>query len=205
MDELYGLTEADVKFLKELKTDYNQRLSQLYRTEKSDDTHQAPETYIALVDVGGIPALTGGATPGAGDVPGTAECNIYQIGIQGELTLITGLSRTVFNLTPNKIQSGWLLVTRDKWGRWVATTPGLVVKIGKCTNATIQGQIGTVALWDAAAGTVGSSADLVHTGIDASALFLLGPGQTGAWVIIIGWPYGYLAVAMECSASGSSS
>lgn len=90
-----------------------------------DDTHQAPEVYIALPQEStGIPAMTRGIGTGSGgtDTPGSATCDVYKI-VDGELES-TGLSKEVFNLTDSAIPHDWILILRDKFGRWVVPPVG---------------------------------------------------------------------------------
>jgi hypothetical protein len=100
------------------------------------EDHQAPETYIAKPQtVDGIPKLlpsgsgTGTDVSGSAyDEPGKADCDIYQILIDGttgdpELHLI-GLNLTVYNITESDLDQAWIVVTRTKFGKWVAVTGG---------------------------------------------------------------------------------
>lgn len=94
------------------------------------DDSMAPEVYIALPPSGGIPALdsiTVGTSsdnpPAEGDRPGHAVCNIYQI-VDGELKLISGITRTVYNLSESEIAQDWILIQRDKFGRWLPSQGG---------------------------------------------------------------------------------
>lgn len=87
-----------------------------------EDNPQAPECYIALASQG-IPACegsTGTAGPDfiEGDQPGAADCEIFRI-IDDSL-VSTGLTKRVFNLSSTAIDAGWIQVSRDKFGSWIA-------------------------------------------------------------------------------------
>ncbi len=85
----------------------------------------APEVYIAITPVDGIPAIDA-------FVPGSAECDVYRILLnevgtadppetEPGLELVDGVTRTVYNLTESAIiGESWVLVVRDKFGSWIA-------------------------------------------------------------------------------------
>ena len=101
---------------------------------------QSPDIYVALPPSGGIPALTlSGSSPGVGDTPGSATCDIYRIDSSGDLEAITGLDKTVYNLSFVKIQFWWVIVERSKQGKWLAINPGSV-GFDRC-NCTLKGAI----------------------------------------------------------------
>lgn len=120
-------------------------------TERSwDETedHQAPEVYVAKPQTSaGIPALleasigVGTGSPiGTGtldsgstyDEPGKAECDIYQILVDGtsgdpELHPVTEFSHIVHNITKSALSQDWVQIHRTKYGKWLALPgpPGL--------------------------------------------------------------------------------
>jgi hypothetical protein len=105
-----------------------------------DSTPISPEVYIAKVqdDPGSIPALK---PAGADDYdhPGCAVCDIYQImpsdsSENWDLMPISNFSQPVYNLSSSGIGKDWLLVIRDKAGRWIACVGGGGIK--HC-NATL--------------------------------------------------------------------
>ncbi len=78
------------------------------RSYSEAEDHQAPETYIALAPVEGLPALTAVALTGTGTVdedeigtPGFAECDIYKI-VSGSI-VDAGFTKTIYNLSPRDI------------------------------------------------------------------------------------------------------
>jgi hypothetical protein len=134
--DIYGLTLADVNFLKALKRahDGNRQNPPSARLgyDGFDDAPQAPEVYIALVPGGGIPANEGDPEllPGTGseldyqqgDMPGYADCQIYRI--IGGVLQSCDFTKRVYNLTASAIDQGWITVVRDKFGNWIAQTGG---------------------------------------------------------------------------------
>lgn len=138
--------------------------------------HQAPETYIAVAPVGGIPAL-------ASDVPGEADCVIYQV-LYDEfddpiLTEITGRTKKVLNLSSIVIPGGfWLPITRDKYGRWLAL-PGFrnvnVFRKGFLDGALSPGGSATMNVWSSSDGS-GFAGTAVLTGNSVSSVTITNGG-----------------------------
>lgn len=134
--DIYGLTKADIEFLKALKRahDGNRQNPPSARVgyDGFDECPQAPEVYIALVPSGGIPANEGDPEllPGTGteldfqqgDTPGHADCQIYRI-INGVLHSCD-FTKRVYNLSEAAIDQQWVTIVRDKWGQWIAQTGG---------------------------------------------------------------------------------
>lgn len=125
-DPIYGLTDADRRKLKQLFDDFygESRTSPVRTQTPRDEEYLTPEIYVALTPAGGIPALAEGPDAGTafgeGDIPGSADCQIYQV-IAGSLDTITGVTRTVYNLSESDIDGdSWILATRDKFGKWWA-------------------------------------------------------------------------------------
>lgn len=129
--QLRVITDEDWNILKKLvEQNRNQLQSPITRPTANSqfmdgDDSMAPEVYIALPPADGIPGLdsitVGSGTdnpPAEGDRPGHAECNIYRI-VDGELKLVSGLTRTVYNLSESTIEQDWILIERDKFGTWV--------------------------------------------------------------------------------------
>lgn len=92
--------------------------------------HQAPESYIAYAPVGGIPGLNLEGTTGtgllsgpAGDVPGSALCDIYKI-VNGVLRS-AGFQKRVYNLQSSDVAGTWVFISREKFGRWIVQTGGV--------------------------------------------------------------------------------
>jgi hypothetical protein len=96
---------------------------------------QAPEIYVAKTPTGGIPAMDQAEDTGTGtgtvdlDSPGSADCDIYRIEFatptsSPTLVAISGLTRTVYNLTNSAITDEWVLAHKDKWGFWCASAGG---------------------------------------------------------------------------------
>lgn len=160
------------------------------------EDHQSPEVYIALVPEGGIPALTGSGAEG--DTPGSVECDIYTIA-DGTLSVVDGLSKDVYNLSTTDVEAGWVLVARNKMGHWIAVSAASTsVKIGVCNDSAAQFTFGSVSIYDLSGTSFTDVSDLIDTGEDEDAFFLLGSALTGSWVIIIGWNGFWIALNIEC-------
>lgn len=141
----FVLSESDVKIIQRLvdqakNVPINSQIAT--DTERSFDEaedHQAPETYIALPPVNGIPGNSV-AYSGSGleNTPGSAECDIYQIVYKaGEMILkpVVNLRRTVYNVGSVGIAQDWIPVSRDKYGRW------LVIAAAGAVNESIDYEV----------------------------------------------------------------
>ena len=137
-DKLYGLTDADLPILKEMKEDYLRRKGSnpggRGRGWFDLEDPTAPECYVAWVGADGIPALNDQDTTGIGteagtgtgsaqmdDVVGSAVCEVYQMRIEnGSRKLFAkGFTRRVHNLMTTAVPgSRWILIHRDKYGTW---------------------------------------------------------------------------------------
>jgi hypothetical protein len=123
----YLLTEAEIALLqKVIDRELGRPINAPQRPVPVFDSPPAPDTYIAWPPSGGIPALTltGDAGPdGGADLPGSATCDIYKIDTSDtpELVAISGLDKTVYNLSEMKVPQRWILVTRTKGGQWIVT------------------------------------------------------------------------------------
>lgn len=135
MAGMHFLSDEDVSVLKQLINWWStQSPSRRVRLSGDDEPrlHQAPEVYIALPPLAGIPALayetavgTGthsGTTPYPGDIPGSADCEIYKL-INGSIQ-DAGFIRTVYNLSTQALKYQWFQVQRDKYGNWLAVIGG---------------------------------------------------------------------------------
>lgn len=111
----------------------------------SGDSWQTPEVYVALVPLGGIPALYFGWDPaptvtGTGSVvdgitgtgpqsdrPGSAECQIWKIVDDGTglkiLERVGNLTQTVYNLSTSSISQQWVSIHKTKFGHWIVSNP----------------------------------------------------------------------------------
>lgn len=144
-----------------------------------DRIPQSPDIYIALPqESSGIPALTSiGLDPQAGDVPGSAKCDIYKI-FDGELIEVPGLDKTVHNVSGSTISQDWIKVARDKFGKWLALTGGGVgSKVIRftittvLTNSAAEATVGARSVGDTTDGSV-----IVH---DPTGCLTLVAGQQG--------------------------
>lgn len=130
-----------------------------------DADQQAPELYIAKPQEGSIPAMTPAeTTTGTGtgtetaspeyDTPGEAYCDIYKITEDNDGNpAIIQVNREVrvFNVAASVIDpgNGYLVVNRDKFGRWLAgASPGLALRWFCLTADLEQGSQNTATALD---------------------------------------------------------
>lgn len=132
------LTDDDYRVLKELLTQFRlgrvPGVSTRIGNLDTEMDYQAPEVYIALPPIDGIPALDKGneiAGTGSGerDVPGSAVCDIYQTIIHPttklpELWPVPDFTKLVYNLSGEDIAQDWVVIKRTKFGRWVVEPSG---------------------------------------------------------------------------------
>lgn len=181
-DKGYVLSAADLALFRELVGWWRQRKTTGGRWETDQgldhQEHPTPDVYIARVPDDGIPGLNLNVTGTASgssldDQPGSAECDIYKIiqqsgGLDGTgtggvvplLQAVTGVSRTVYNLSRCAIEAAsdglYIAVTRDKYGSWVALSPPACAADAawvECTERVIDvlcvdGQIAVVKVYD---------------------------------------------------------
>lgn len=156
------LTDDDLKILKLLiqqQKDTRVGTPTGDRTGGLDNDYQPPEVYIAVPPSTGIPALRSGSqsgtdvvtTPLAGDIPGVASCTIFSI-INGVMQK-TSITQQVYNLSYSKITQAWILVKRDKFGKWVVSPPSSAIRRGKLATTLTTGSRNFVntaelELWD---------------------------------------------------------
>ncbi len=135
-----ALSDHDAELVQRLLDDRrNSRGNPPNRADHRDEGHQAPEVYVALTPLAGIPALQRQTTTGTGtgshsggiwdDVPGSADCEIYRV-LPGPILRYTGQVKTVYNLSTASVDgSAFALVVRDKYGQWFAVRlPGRTYK-----------------------------------------------------------------------------
>lgn len=88
--------------------------------DPNKDAFFAPETYVALTPLGGIPGLSIDTGTGSPERLNSAECKVYRVEASGLLTQI-GRSQTVYNLNDDDIPgSTFVVVTRLKERVWMA-------------------------------------------------------------------------------------
>lgn len=165
-DKYAVFNEKDVAVLKEMVhwwRTYTHRDTE----EHVDHGDKANDVFVAMVDSGGIPANsqalgTANNDASAGDQPGSAECDCYSMNSLGELVKL-GPRLTVYNISPSAISGpSWVLIVKDKWGRWIATPSAvntnsggttLQVFLGVPVNQIDAGTTGTVEQYSAGIGT----------------------------------------------------
>lgn len=121
---------------------------------EQDVVPTAQEVYIARIPSGGIDGISLPAT-GTGDISSinSAECSIYQV-IDGEL-IDMEFTEEVFNLSPAKLYSGYILIKQDKYGVWLANQKRPDI-YGQYTTNVSYGSSGILYLWNNGALTLPS-------------------------------------------------
>lgn len=139
----YVLSERDHEVLRNV-VQWWEHLPQKMRSRPQPgdyDEYTSPEVYVARTPNGGIPALnvevpSPSVVTGTGtdiyDEPGRADCTIYQLlppaygtATGPEELRSAGFTRKVYNLGLDAVPANtWVLVSRDKFGRWYVTGSG---------------------------------------------------------------------------------
>lgn len=115
MPEYLVLTPDEKRLLQGLLDRERRRPTSPTRsTSATAEDPAGPEVYLVKTPAGGIPAL-------ATDIPGQADCDVYQRrdGDAGPVIATPGLKRAIANAGTDAIPADvWLLVARDKFGNW---------------------------------------------------------------------------------------
>ncbi len=163
---MYKLTENDVAILREMvRRERGRRSNPDQRPKYVENDHQAPEVYVALTPLGGIPALLEpglGTGTGSGNEANSADCDIYRLlPVDDALTIfdlhpVFEVTKTVYNLSESSIAGdSWVLAVRDKFGVWwavpTATGGSTAAFTGasytRGTNQTIGNNSSTLLVW----------------------------------------------------------
>lgn len=133
------LSDSDIVILKALinKSDslLNNGVSRSDGEFQAGQDQSAPDVYVALPPSTGIPACAFvGTSPGVGDQPGYADCQIFQllhVYPSAPQLISTGVaSQRVYNLSSTDIPGdSWLTVQRTKDGVWLPVTGGGKVEL----------------------------------------------------------------------------
>ena len=126
-DKMYALSETDYQHFREMVQERQRTRtngSQVGLGGQLDEGFQASDVYVARTPSGGIPGLEqfAGTSP---DEPGSASCQVYKLAqFQGvgahKLLKITGLIKTVFNLTTHDVAGdAWVPILKTKGGPWI--------------------------------------------------------------------------------------
>lgn len=190
------LTEDDVRVLKQLIRDVHKLRvnSQLHDYESGSQS--SPETYSAIT-LAEIPALTNvpytgtatsSGTAGEGDTPGSGDCLLYKINKSTIKMDSLPMRITVYNISTSAIPADTLIiVTRDKFGNWMAVVGGgsggsrirFTITSADCAAGTAVGTVLSRSL-NTSDIAIGASVNLC----DADGCFLVGdpdllPGRVG--------------------------
>lgn len=125
-DEAAGLLQRLLYRIKRVGPTNRRKQSSPALGQNQGQLLPSSNVYLAKpVDADGIPALTPaeGSTP---DIPGEGECYIYHLTVNDDgdynTQIISDLTRIVYNLSEYATGSGYLVVARTKFGKWVAVT-----------------------------------------------------------------------------------
>lgn len=131
MAKAYILSQKDLDILKDVvQSVRNRRVNMTNRYGPYSDNGPSTDIYVALTPDEGISRLETvfngpGENHGDGDKPGYADCTIVQlVETSGEFSLetIEGKTERIYNLSDAKIPGNiWILVAKDKYGRWYVT------------------------------------------------------------------------------------
>lgn len=128
----YGLSEDDVKILQRVINRVAKSPGGLGPSIVNDPSGHYLG-LIARVPGGGIPPLAIGSP----DEPGQATCNIYRIDRSGTsgatVVAVSGLSKTVYNLSTSRIESRYCLVQQLGSGVYVTFDNGATELTGTGT------------------------------------------------------------------------
>jgi hypothetical protein len=120
-EKLITLNDSDVAVLREVIAAHRRNPGNppRPRTDLGDDI-AAPEVYVARAPGGGVPAADGLA-------PGSADCDVYRLlGDDPPELEAAGFVRTVYNLASAVDAGAFVLVNRDKYGRWFSDPVSVV-------------------------------------------------------------------------------
>lgn len=122
MAKIFALTEAETLLLREMARDFRSRKTNKPIAEAAEwgktygEDSQSPETFIAKPLSSTIPALDENGTT-ADATAGEGECEIYQI--VNSVLEPTGITKTVYNLSERAFRQKFIIITRDKFGKWI--------------------------------------------------------------------------------------
>lgn len=150
-ESFYFLNESDRAIIQEMiRRTVNEYLNPRLRRGRPADEEDSPEVYVALTPEGGIAAADAlGAGTSSGDIAQNIiygeDCTVYvltesasTVG-EGALTR-TDLTKLVYNFTDSDVPgSEFILIVRDKFGRWWAA--GGVSDTGAGTGTADEGGI----------------------------------------------------------------
>lgn len=129
----YVLSHEDIRIIRELYFRFGrlQHYTNSFGRPPEDsldhEEFHTTEFHIAHTPEGGIPALTQvTATLGVGDIPGSADCQVFRFNPKGapedEAEEITGHILKVYNLSTVPVEGNtWITITRDKYGDWIVS------------------------------------------------------------------------------------
>lgn len=176
------------------------------------EDHQAPEVYIALPPQGGIPALTRVGTsdsPGIGDTPGSADCDIYTLDSSGNLQKVGTTSFAVKNLSKTIVSQDWVIVKRNKHGVWFCEEAAqatfkegvLLGNLAAATNGTDNPSTQNLTVYAPALVGTGGWEATGETIVITNRMTQITTIPSGAWLGAILTHGEYRPVVSDCSAT----
>lgn len=144
MAKAYFLTEDDHSTLMTMLALFkaNKLNLRIRNSSHPDRAGVSPECYLAYPQsAAGIPGLSSGSTGTSDDIPGSAECDIFQV-VDGEI-IDAGFSLTVYNLSIANLTQDWIQIQRDKFGTWWAIPTAAVANQIVLAEPTIDTATGT--------------------------------------------------------------
>lgn len=134
MATIYGLSESDIRLVRDLLAFWKNRIKNTTGRPNNEfdlKEQQAPEFYVARTGAAGIGAFEGdtGTGTGTGTGSGTgsgsagtvpyADCTIYQLHPTDKTLFTKSITKRVHNLGTSAIDGfTYIIVARDKFGIW---------------------------------------------------------------------------------------
>lgn len=183
MADIVTLSPDDVRILQQFLDAQRRQVVNPRNRPHFENESQSPETYIALTPETDIPGING-------TVISYGRCNVYRIlfGTTEDTLVQVDPAVDVYNLDSQALQSStWVIVTRDKFGTWVAVggTPSSSIRFtakGKLDGILYPGGRATMSVWrwnQVATGTATSDVEESDTGENIYVYdWLLSSGQT---------------------------
>lgn len=197
-DPLYFLNKEDRDALQAMLTVFRQRRLNVPSRNIPDLPGRSSDTYIAIPSTSdGVPALTSGGEIGTAntDTPGFAECDIYQIVDIGDgLPTIESVEFRVlvYNLSQTAIAQDWIVVTRDRFGSWLAS-PSTSSNCNDVYFVIVDDRAGTAEL---GTGTFPLSENPIVQILERPCGCTTVPGEVGGLLEVVSMPCLSLAVGL---------
>jgi hypothetical protein len=184
----------------------------------SDALRYSPDVYIAFPkDVGGIPRSTSLGSGTAPDQPGSALCSIWKISNAATPAMeYAGFEKTVYNISEEDIERGWITIQRTKYGKWVVIQQHVDSSGG--AGSVVEGTLltGLTAATDALVvpsdaqlrvyGSVGTGTDTLAVGATITVVNRFTEIDTipaGTWLVAVRVNAEWRPIAADCGLTGT--